>query len=241
MENKAALLEWGLSEKEADIYLFLLERGSSIAQEISRQTGIIRQTVYEILNRLEHLGLVGEVTKDKKTYFQAEKPEKLIAILKEKQDFINSVLPSMKSLLKKSRTPSDARVFRGIKGIRGMYQDFLEAREIKTILPPEGEKHLKDFYIENWSKKRIEKKITLKILRGRKKSRFQQKFATSKKERRQIRETKQINKIDVQYIIHKDTISIIAFHKDLFGLSIRDPLILDSFNLFFDILWKQAK
>src|SRR3989344_1182878 len=61
--NKEALLGVGLTEKESEVYLALIELGSSSAGQIIQKTGLHRAVVYDLLERLIEKGLVGNVFK----------------------------------------------------------------------------------------------------------------------------------------------------------------------------------
>jgi len=52
METIEALRKFGLSEKEAKVYLSLLGSGKVLASEIAKKTNIHRQLVYDLLERL---------------------------------------------------------------------------------------------------------------------------------------------------------------------------------------------
>ena len=54
----AALVNFGLSEKEAKVYLACLEIGDASANEISLKSDLPRTLVYDILERLIDSGLV---------------------------------------------------------------------------------------------------------------------------------------------------------------------------------------
>ena len=241
MDKKTALIEWGLNEKEASTYLFLIENGLSSVQEISKKTGILRQTVYEIVNKLEHYGLISEISQNKKTFFQAAKPQKLVSLLDEKKSIINSVLPSLEELEERAKSDSNVRVFKGVKGIKTINQEVLECKKIKTLLPDIGEEFMKEFYIENFSIKRIEKKIPIKVLRGEVKTIYQKTIKTDKEIFREVKFNKELTPIKAQYIIYGNSLAIISFHGEPFGVVIKDPLIHNSIEIMFDVLWKQAK
>jgi len=241
MNNKEALMEFGLNEKETKVYLFLLERGLNNAQEISKQTGIIRQTVYELLNKLEHMGLVCEINQNKKTFFEASKPDKLISLIEEKKKIIDSVMPSLSELGKGIASRSNAKLFRGIKGIKAINEEVLKSKEIKTILPKFGEDFMKEFYVGNFSIKRIEKKIPIKILRGEIETEFQKSIDTDKKAFREVKFLKDLSEIKTQYIIYENSLAVISFHEEPFGVIIEDEFVYHSINLFFDLLWHLAK
>ena len=60
------LEEIGLSEKEAKIYLALLQVDRDTIQDLATKTGINRTTVYPVLETLQKKGLVSESTGRKK-------------------------------------------------------------------------------------------------------------------------------------------------------------------------------
>src|SRR3989338_2437299 len=241
MNNKEALMEFGLNEKETKVYLFLLERGASNAQEISKQTGIIRQTVYELLNKLEHLGLVSEINQNKKTLFEASKPEKLLSLLEEKKKAVSAVMPALNELGKGLASNSNAKLYRGLKGIKTINEEVLKSKEIKTILPKFGEDFMKEFYVGNFSAKRIENKIPIKILRGEIETSFQKSILTDKKAFREVKFLKDLSNIKTQYILYNNSLAIISFHEEPFGVIIEDDFVHHSIELLFDLLWHLAK
>src|SRR3989338_11613851 len=93
MEVEFILREYGLSHKEINVYLSLLQTGISSVNRISNKSQIQRTTTYDVLKSLKEKGLVSFVTKNKKTFFEAVHPSKLISILREKQNKINKILP----------------------------------------------------------------------------------------------------------------------------------------------------
>ena len=63
------LLNYGLSEKEANTYLICLKTGEATANRISELSNYPRSTTYDILERLKNLGLVSTCVVDSKTNF----------------------------------------------------------------------------------------------------------------------------------------------------------------------------
>ncbi len=63
------LQELGLSDKEAAIYLALLQYESATVIQLSAKTKIKRPTVYVVLETLSKKGLVAEAKVGKKTEF----------------------------------------------------------------------------------------------------------------------------------------------------------------------------
>jgi sugar-specific transcriptional regulator TrmB len=68
----------GLTDKQSRIYAYLAEKGSGFPSSIARETKINRSTTYKILTELSIKGLITEIEKQNKLFYQVEKPEKLI-------------------------------------------------------------------------------------------------------------------------------------------------------------------
>jgi sugar-specific transcriptional regulator TrmB len=64
MDVKVQLQKFGLSDKQADIYLLLIERGELRIKELVEATSIPRSSVYESLKGLQALGLIEKVVQD---------------------------------------------------------------------------------------------------------------------------------------------------------------------------------
>ncbi|MEX0672441.1 MAG: helix-turn-helix domain-containing protein, partial [Candidatus Paceibacterota bacterium] len=87
----------GMSEKEAKVYLALLQVDSASATELSRTTDIKRPTVYVIIESLAEKGLVSETTVGKRTQFQAESPERLETYVERRKQELNEQSKELKS------------------------------------------------------------------------------------------------------------------------------------------------
>jgi len=118
------LEEAGLSRNEAKIYSFLLQYGPKQPREITSITGVHRRNVYDALDRLVEKGLCSHYVKNKKAFFWAEDPEKLLALLQEKEKRISSLLPAMQSAHKSAGKP-EVRLLEGREGIKQVFTDML--------------------------------------------------------------------------------------------------------------------
>lgn len=78
------LLNIGLSEKEAEIYLLLLKAPDQTAQSLANQTGIKRPNVYRILDILSDLDLITANNTTVKT-FRCNNPENLQKLVHNRQ------------------------------------------------------------------------------------------------------------------------------------------------------------
>ena len=84
MEISEKLKEFGLNNKETDVYLACLELGESSVNEIAIKSNIKRTTIYDILESLIKKGLISQTQRGSKRKFFAEEPEKIKKIIERK-------------------------------------------------------------------------------------------------------------------------------------------------------------
>tara|TARA_Y100000310_G_C20607684_1_gene776374 strand:+ start:422 stop:1153 length:732 start_codon:yes stop_codon:yes gene_type:complete len=241
MDVKGALLEWGLSDKEIEVYLVLLRRGQTSVQDIAKNSGVLRQSVYDVLDRLSHLGLISEIVENKKTHFSALSPEKLKEILDERKEVIDNVLPELLNLENKSLSKLNVQVFRGLKALKSIFSDPLNGKEILSIQPIIGEEFMKEFYIGNFVQKRLERKIPIKIIREETRKGLQEKIITNKKEFREVRIVKSLKDFKTHIIIYSDKVMLNIYRDEPVSILIKDSFVAESFRLMFGIIWESGK
>ena len=98
MINKKQLINIGLNDKQAGVYLALLELGPSMVSEISTKAGINRTTGYDILEMLVAEGLVSPLGKGKVKKYIAENPEKIVKFAENKIKQAQEVLGEAKKI-----------------------------------------------------------------------------------------------------------------------------------------------
>lgn len=187
------LQELGLSEKEAQIYLALLQVDNESIQDLAKRTGINRTTIYPVLETLEKKGLVSEVQIGKKTHYEAAAPERLETfverqkvILEEREERLKDIIPQIKGLQREKGERPVIKYFEGRDGAISAYEEFysFDTKEMK-----EGYFVLNsDLLSEVFSEKEFEKfreirkgkKISAHVLYNRKDG--EKKFDSSEKQ-----------------------------------------------------------
>ena len=139
------LVEAGLSEKEAKVYLALLELEIAKAQDIAKKSGVNRATTYVILDELIEKGLVS-ISADKTVKrFVPTNPEALLRRIDEKaKDYqrkssdLKEVLPELLALHKDTRHRPRVKVYEGKNSAKEVYWSLLSsnAKEIRTYTNP---------------------------------------------------------------------------------------------------------
>ncbi|MCX6771969.1 MAG: helix-turn-helix domain-containing protein [Candidatus Micrarchaeota archaeon] len=118
MTDIEALLESGLSEAEAKVYLALLETGESMAGAVIKKAGLHRATTYQVLQRLAEKGLVSSVIKAKKRHFSAAEPQRLMDALRQREERLSEALPRLSGIMRANKEKQDVEVYSGARGIR---------------------------------------------------------------------------------------------------------------------------
>jgi sugar-specific transcriptional regulator TrmB len=132
---KEVLNEFGLTNREAEIYIFLAKYGVHKGGEISKQTKLPKALVYRVLKRLERKGVV-EATLESPTRFTAVPFEAVLemnikakreeAALIEKRK--NSLLEDWKNISRTELEPELSKLV-VIEGTRKIYRKFAEIVE----------------------------------------------------------------------------------------------------------------
>src|SRR3989338_3456647 len=159
------LEEIGLTRNEAKIYLALIELGSASSSQIIQKTGFHRAIVYDLLEKLSARGLVGYVIQGRKKSFEATNPQRLLDILREKEERINSILPRLLEL-SRFRSKLDVKIYKGREGIKTVYEDILRTAPKEWLSMGSGGEtyQVLPFFLEQFHKKRIKAKINAKGL-----------------------------------------------------------------------------
>jgi sugar-specific transcriptional regulator TrmB len=126
------LEDMGLSEKEAKVYVASLMLGPATVQQIANQADIKRVTTYVILESLSSLGLVGQASHGKKTFFTAEEPVSLQGLLDKKErqiaeqkEAFKAFLPDLESLKSIPPETPTVKYYDTVEGIHSIVGSFL--------------------------------------------------------------------------------------------------------------------
>jgi sugar-specific transcriptional regulator TrmB len=128
------LLMCGLTKREADVYLAILMLGRGTVSRIARQAGINRTTGYDILDSLQHMGLVSLSGKKPKEEYVAESPEALRVMLtdrivqsKQNLHIAEQCIPKLKEIHAVGTRPK-VTFYEGLAGLKAVYEDTLTAQ-----------------------------------------------------------------------------------------------------------------
>ncbi len=132
MELTDVLRSAGLSDKEAAVYLALLELGPSTAYRIGPKAKLKRPITYVVLEQLQRRGLTSVVPQGDRKLYVASEPGKLLGELEHSRELYKRFLPNFEALYQSTegKEKPQVQLFEGDEGIRHVYDEILKAREV---------------------------------------------------------------------------------------------------------------
>jgi len=104
------LEEIGLNEKEAKVYIAVLELGEGSASEIAKKSAVNRATTYFTLENLMKIGLVSASNEEKKQKFVPEDPSQLENIITKQQQELELKKKGLKDVVEELNSINSASI-----------------------------------------------------------------------------------------------------------------------------------
>ncbi len=244
MDYTPFLHHLGLDTKASTVYLALLALGPSPVRAIAAQSGVNRGTTHQILRRLIELGLVSYYHKQKREYFIAESPDKLLSLshqrveeVEEAHTALERELPTIQAIA----SASDATIVRsyeGSQGIRSVLEDVLSVmdREHDKTYRTYSTLQIRDLLYRsfpNFTKERIRRGVFVRVIAigegGDHQQQSQRRWLTTQEHAPTYR------------ILYHDRIALISQRSNqesLRAVVIQDPAMYQTEVLIFEELWK---
>lgn len=239
----------GLSKREAEVYLILLELNEALTSVIAKKAGQKRPTCYATLEKLRERGLASSVKKKNLIYFQATKPdhflekEQIRAKEVEKSlSTLSTALPELLALHQQFAATPQMSVFYGKEGLIQVMEDTLTTQtellcwsNIKLNVYSE----LEDYY-PTYIRKKVDRKIWLRGIFLYEKEALEFK----KKGEVELREVYLIPReeffFENEINIYDDKVAITS-HRDKIGVIIQNKYIADAHRVMFKLAFERAK
>jgi HTH-type transcriptional regulator, sugar sensing transcriptional regulator len=245
LENE--LIQIGLSEKEAKVYLAALELGPTNIQNVTKKSGIKRSTVYEMIKNLQLTGLISETVKGKRLEYIASEPEKLKKNIAEKETLLKEILPELKSLNNTGFVKPKITYYEGRDGLRQIYNLALETKTkkvawvspIRSIYETVGEK-----FLEEHIEKRAKDKYWIRSIQITDQQVDTYKYlnpATFDATFRRVKFSPPGMDIQNTIGIWDDKVAVISSRKEGFGFIIESEDYKNTMLSFYELLWGISK
>ncbi len=256
---KEEIRSLGLNEKEAIIYVALLEIGGAYPSKIAEAIKMNRTTTYAILTDLAVKGLVSELKRRNKLYYQIEKPNKLLRYTKERvriaedaADKAEKIIPELEGLFSLTPNKPKIRFFEGYPEVLGIHEDHTNVEKRYEQMAWANGKAIAEFLPADLRKKYLAKKASLKIttrviLPNTPEDRKYKEITYKSTPKNIWPERKYVSADKFPYpaeitIYGTNKISILNFSQEKpVGIIIEDQIIHDMMVMIFNLSWKGAK
>jgi sugar-specific transcriptional regulator TrmB len=241
------LVRFGLPEKEARVYLALLELGPSSVSETAKRAKVSRTNTYHILNSLLAQGLVNSHEKTSKVIFSAEGPDRMLQILKTRAEEAQQIyaeaqeaMPEFKSVYKKKDGKLKVKFYEGVEGLISAYEDTLSAKtDIWGYASVENQHSFFPGYFPSYYTRRTKNGISVKCF-----------LADSEESRRiqsldkaHLRKTYLVPEkfaISPEINIYDNKVAVLSL-KEKFGAIIESKAVADAFRKMFELAMERAQ
>lgn len=240
MNTSQVLKEYGLSEKEVQVYIALLPLGSINLQEIAKRIDLPRTTIYNTLNYLVAKGLVSFITNKGVRFYEAAEPIKLLEKLNEKKELLSSVLPKLESLKKSIKESSSVEIFQGSKGLFTILSDVFKKKQQTYYFGSYSlSKKVLKHQPEHFRTIRLDRKIPAKIVIDK----YDEETFHKKEYKRitKMRFNDSLKDFPCMIFIYGKKVAFYTLKKDIIGVIISNEQVADAMKLVFDMYWNNSK
>lgn len=241
MEINEVLEKIGLNEKEASVYLALLELGSASVLSIARKAGIKRPTTYLILDDLQAKGLVSEVPQSKKALYTAESPDRLTNELNKKEELLKRFLPNLLALHNAKKEKPQVLLFQGKEGVREVYRkifavdavDFFGTIQEVYKIDPEG--------LQDYLRKLKTNKIQVREILSRSKDDMEYADMVQGLPNDKVCFVPEGMGFPTDSAIFGDSIVFFSFRPQIFAVMITSREVAQSMRTLFELAWRSSE
>ncbi|MCD4666596.1 winged helix-turn-helix transcriptional regulator [archaeon] len=234
------LIKAGFNKNESKIYLTLIKKGPSSAGEISKKSGVYRTNVYDALNSLIEKGLVAYIFKGKLKTFQAINPNKLLDIVKEKEESLKEIMPDLVKHYKTTESKQKMYMFEGIQGIKAITDDILkDKKDVLTFGIPKDMKYKMKSFLKSYHLKRMKSKIWQKHI-------YDENAAERINHLNKLKYTRAAylpNSIDspTTTTVYGNKVSFFIWSDPIISILIESENMAKEYKKYFNVLWKLSK
>lgn len=242
-----SLIKLGFTEREAGVYTLLLRLGVASANDLIKELGWHRQLVYDALDKLRREGLASSVQAGPRQRFRPLSPAKILNKMQSNLELAQVLIPQLENLRSDAKHEQIVQVHTGVSGVKYAHEDILDslkAGETVSTLGASGPEYARvmgDYHTE-WTQKRIQKQITLRVLGYGEQSRILDDLFIGAEKYTQIRYLPVSYESPTSTKIYANKIIIQIWDAAAPAMIlIENPKVAQNYLNYFDFLWKMAK
>jgi sugar-specific transcriptional regulator TrmB len=247
MNTIQQLLELGLYEDEAKVYLACLSLGGGYVSALAKRAGVHRVTCYHTLDNLVKKGLLEVTTHHNTKIYKPLDPDSLVKKQAEKLLNAKRLLPELKALLPHQPFKPSVRFVEGKEGIKNIFDETLNtAEEIVGYTNVDKLVQLFPEYLYYYAEERQKRKIRSRHLSPY--TNLAKTFLSTYYPSDTGREIAQILYVDPHEFEFEDEVYIYGNHvatlsldkNELMGVVIESPTIAKTHRGIFNLSWLGA-
>lgn len=227
----------GFSQKEAEVYLAVLELGNGSAQMVTEKSGLPKSTTYDVLKSLSKKRLINIYLKGNRKRFSVSDPTILKEQIKKQEVVLTALLPKLEAMYGTKINKPKIRVYEGKSGVDVILKEILnEAKELISLSSAEDVFDKLRDHFPDFSKERARRKIPLRLItQDSPKARERQQSGPQELRRVKILDFpvpfKSLN------FIWQNKIAMITLGEDLIILVLESKDLADTWKAIFELLW----
>jgi len=236
------LEDLGFTDKEAKVYLAMLELGQGSVIDIAGKAGLKRTTVYNLLPEMLQKGLIKVGARKRRRFFFIENLQNLKTETEERLETINSVLPELRAIHNIIPYKPKIIFYEGVGGMKELYQDTLDSLSGgDTILSYTG---LEDFfqfmpreYMDWYVAERVRRKIRIRIIVPDSEA-TKEILPVAEKTLREIKVVKDPKfRYSADTEIYSNKVALISYRENFMGVIVESKEINQMQRMAFELMW----
>lgn len=230
----------GLTNAEIKVYISLLELGTSTAGPIIEKSGLQSSVVHVTLNKLVERGFASFVKEGQRKHYQASNPSHIVQYINEKRERFEDILPQLLLKQEKAKEKPEVVVFTGIRGVKELLYELLEAggTEHHTFGSTKKSLMMGEAWWIGYHKKRVQMGIEAKLMFNESLKFWK---AETKYPKTEVRYTKTGFEPLTETIIRNDKVGLIIWTDKPIAILIHNKVAAESYDSFFEMMWKTSK
>ncbi len=237
------LEQTGFTQKEAEVYLALLELGQGNVTEISKVTGLKRSIIYVLLEGLIKRGYANEVPNKKINTYHALDPSVILTQLRTTTKNFSEMLPMLRTLHNKGKVRPKIIYHETKEGILNVYKEMNEAKDAFFISSYEKIDKVFPKVIDEWINNY--RKGLINLQRGRhlvSNNEFNREIMRKFKELNQeVRYLPDVKDFSMDFTLYDNKLDITSLEEEPFIVVIESESLVNSIKPIFEIAWKSGK
>jgi len=244
MDQRILVENLGLTDKEAAVYLAILELGASTVQPIANHSGVKRTSIYYFINHLVELGLVEVAKVRNRLTYKALSPERMVSLQENRLKEIRQALPSFLSVFNVSTEKPKISYFEGPEQMKNILLE--EARCKKELLAIWSAQEVTELFgtklLKETNDTRRAKGVHVRVVRLKDNDESFGQFLGGEQENRELRYAPEGTNFPMAISIY-DTgkVGLLTSRKEGFGILIESEEFTQAMRTLFEAFWSVSK